>query len=304
MTGRRALVTGATGFVGRGAVDRLRARGYDVSGVSRRAGTAADLLDPIQAERVIADLRPTHLLHLAWCTEHGRYWDSPENVVWLEASLRLVRLFIAHGGRRLVVAGSCAEYYADGGVCAESETPVAPSTLYASCKHALNVAAASLAAHAGVSAGWARIFNVFGPGEQPARLVPSVIRQLARGEAVACSDGRQVRDYLPVDQVSDALAALVDSSVEGAVNVGSGVGITVRELAERLAGLVGSRELLRFGALPRRAGEPDVLVADIERLSREVGWTPAVDFTAALRRTVSWWLSQPPPGRAASALVS
>jgi nucleoside-diphosphate-sugar epimerase len=139
---------------------------------------------------------------------------------------------------------------------------------------------------------WARLFNLFGPGEQPARLVPTVIRRLSQREPVPCSDGLQLRDYLPVAEAARALAAVVGSAVEGPINIGSGDGITVRELAIRIADLIGSRGLLQFGALPRRAGEPDALVASITRLTDEVGFTPDADLPAALQQTVSWWLSR------------
>jgi nucleoside-diphosphate-sugar epimerase len=296
-------VTGAGGFVGRPAADCLRALGFDVHGVSRRRGPlVADLLNPADVERIVATVRPTHLLHLAWYTDYEHFWRSPENLRWLEASLHLVRAFAANGGRRLVMVGSCAEYASDGGVCVENQTPLAPATLYGASKHALHVAVSAFARTAGLSLAWARLFNLFGPAEQPARLVPMVIRRLSQLEPVACSDGLQVRDYLPVEDAARALALIVGGEIDGAVNVGSGTGTSVRDLAERIAALVGSPELLRFGALPRRPGEPDVQVAGIERLTREVRFTPAITLETALAQTISWWLSRAPESDLTSAL--
>ena len=78
------------------------------------------------------------LLHLAWATEHGAFWTSPDNVRWLEASLALLRAFVAGGGARAVVAGTCAEYSwsTEADVLAE-EAPLEPATLYGASKAAL-----------------------------------------------------------------------------------------------------------------------------------------------------------------------
>jgi nucleoside-diphosphate-sugar epimerase len=178
---------------------------------------------------------------------------------------------------------------------------VAPSSLYAACKHALNVAVSSFAGKAGIGAAWARIFHVFGPGEQPARIVPAVIERLSRREPMPCSDGRQSRDYLFVDEVGRALAMLLESGVEGAVNIGSGRGVTIRELVERLAGLVGGRDLLEFGAITRRESEPEVVVASVDRLQNEVGFVPSIGLDAGLARTVEWFAGRPGRPRAVAA---
>lgn len=305
----RVLVTGGRGFVGAPTVDFLVERGHRVHGVSRDSGNGqgscngrgsdngqgqvswhvADLLDPVQVERLVVAVRPTHLLHLAWYTKHQGYWSALENLRWLEASLQLVREFAASGGRRVVIAGSCAEYHTEGGVCVESATPLVPLTLYGASKHALQVAVSSFAATAGVSAAWARVFYLYGPREQPRRLVPSVVQCLLRHEPVACSAGSQLRDYLYVDDAAAALVSLLESPVEGAVNIASGVPITVRDLVQRIGHHIGCSDLVQLGALPRRIGEPDVLVANVDRLTREVGWRPQVGIDAGLTRTIEWW---------------
>ncbi len=244
---------------------------------------------------VIARVQPTHLMHLAWCTDHGTFWRSPDNLRWLAASAELVSQFAAHGGKRILIAGSCAEYDSVGGMCDEEETPVRPATLYGACKHALHVAVDAFSRTHGVSLAWARLFHLFGPGEQAGRLVPSIIRPLLAGEPARCSEGSQLRDYLSVDDAGAALAAVLDSAVEGAVNVGSGLPVALRVFARRIAALVGRPELLQVGALASRCGEPPILVADIHRLTGEVGWTVRSDVDRALVRTIEWWAEQTSP---------
>lgn len=281
---RRVLVTGGSGFIGRHVLAPLGARGFDVI-APRRA--EIDLLDPGGAQQAIEHARPTHLLHLAWTTDHAHFWTSKENATWVEASLRLLRAFAAAGGNRAVVAGTCAEY-AWGGrakLC-EDVTPLQPATLYGAAKHGLHTVAAPWARQAGLSLAWGRIFFLHGPGEAPGRLVSSVARALIAGEPPETSSGRQEIDLLHVSDVAAAFAALVDGEVTGAVNVGSGGGRSVRAIAETLAAAAGREDLLRIGARPDRPGDPPRLVADVTRLREEVGVRPALGFAEGLAATL------------------
>jgi nucleoside-diphosphate-sugar epimerase len=98
-----------------------------------------------------------------------------------------------------------------------------------------------------------------------------------------------VRDFLHVADSGDAFAALLDSGVEGAVNVGSGEGVAVADVVRRIAALAGRPELVELGALQAPAGEPPLLVADVGRLRDEVGWRPSRSLDEGLRDTVEWW---------------
>jgi nucleoside-diphosphate-sugar epimerase len=279
------LVTGATGFVGRQALAPLAARGFEVHAVGRRE---VDLLDADAAAQLVANLRPTHLLHFAWYAEPGAFWESPENARWLAASTRLLEAFAASGGTRAVVAGTCAEYdWTGDGVLSEESTAIAPRTTYGEAKNALHAAAEQLS----FSLAWGRIFFLYGPHEDERRLVASVTRALLAGVPARTTDGRQVRDFLHVADVGDAFAALLDSEVEGAVNIGSGEGVPISAVVQRIGALVGRPDLLEIGALEARSGEPPLLVADVGRLRDEVRWRPSRSLDDGLRETVEWWRS-------------
>jgi nucleoside-diphosphate-sugar epimerase len=284
----RVLVTGATGYIGRHAVAALERRGHEVVAVGSKQ---ADLLAPDGAERAVALADADTLLHLAWYAEHGRFWTAPENLDWVGASLRLLRAFAAAGGRRAVIAGSCAEYGWErlDGPCVEGVTPLAPATLYGAAKHATHVAAAAYAAQEGLSLAWGRVFFSFGPGEAPGRLVAAVARGLLAGEEVPVSEGSQVRDFIAVEELGAAFAALVSSEVEGAVNVASGRGVPVREIVAMVAREAGREDLVRPGALPTRPDDPPLLVADTGRLEREAGWHAREPLEDGIARAVRWW---------------
>jgi nucleoside-diphosphate-sugar epimerase len=283
---RRVLVTGAGGFIGRHAVAALRERGFEVLAAGRADG---DLLSPGAPERLIAERRPTHLLHLAWNTEHGRFWSASDNLAWAQASLALYRAFVESGGERAVFAGTCAEYDWSQGICREDATPLRPATLYGAAKHAVQSAVSAHAAEHGPPAAWGRVFFLYGPDEHPNRLVPAVIRGLLAGERVAVTHGRQVRDFMHVADVGGAFAALVDSEVTGAVNVAGGEPVTLREIVSTLAARLGREDLIGFGERAAPAGDPAVLLADVTRLREHVGVQPRYSLEDGLDETIAWW---------------
>ncbi|HET7233284.1 MAG TPA: NAD(P)-dependent oxidoreductase [Longimicrobium sp.] len=294
------LLTGGTGFVGRHALAALASRGADVHAVHHGPVPAdlqplatwheADLLDVGQSRALVAALRPERLLHLAWYAAPG-FWSAPENYRWVEASLALLRAFTEAGGKRAVAAGTCAEYDWSHGWCSEGVTPLAPSTTYGVCKDAVRRVMEALCADAGASAAWGRLFFLYGPHERPERLVPSVVRPILAGQEAACTPGEQVRDFLHARDAGEAFAALLESDVTGAVNVASGRGTAVRDLALAAARAAGRPEALRVGALPSRPGDPPLLVADVRRLANEVGWSPRIDLEEGMRESVGWWRS-------------
>ncbi|MCS6776662.1 MAG: NAD(P)-dependent oxidoreductase [Chloroherpetonaceae bacterium] len=293
---KRVLVTGASGFIGRHSLHSLVERGYEVHAVTPGPVVPGpyrwhhvDLLAPGGAALLMQEIRPTHLLHFAWYAVPGQYWTSLENFRWVRASLELLQEFQVCGGQRVVMAGTCAEYDWRYGACVENVTPLSPTTPYGVCKNALRALGEAFGAQTGLSFAWGRIFFLYGPHELPSRLVASVICALLRGEPARTSHGRQIRDFLHVQDVADAFVHLLESEVTGAVNVASGRPVALREVVTRIADMIGRRDLLEVGAIPTPPSEPGLLVADTGRLNREVGWVPRYSLEEGLRQTIAWW---------------
>jgi nucleoside-diphosphate-sugar epimerase len=289
----RVMLTGATGFVGRYTLVALAEAGHEVHAVARKrgpelAGVTWHEVDLLAGCEVVGEVEPEVLVHLAWYAEHGKFWSSPENVRWVEASLALLRAFVAAGGARAVMAGTCAEYEWSRDVYPE-DAPLRPATLYGAAKHGLHTVAAAYSEQAGISLVWGRMFFLYGPDEAPERFVPSLVRRLLAGEPAPMTAGTQRRDFLHAADAGAAFATLAESKVVGPVNVASGEAVVLRELAARIEQLAGGRELLQVGARPMPEGEPLALVADITRLRQEVGWSPGIDLDDGLDGVIEWW---------------
>ena len=274
----RVLVTGAGGFVGRQAVRALADAGFEVHGSGRSAVKArrrklpvdafhpADLLAPGAAEALIADVRPTHVLHAAWDVTPGLYWESAENTRWHTASVALAQACVAHRVRRFVGVGSCAEYdsLAAPGRGHREDDLLAPATAYGLAKAATCADLAALFAPAGIGFAWARLFSLFGDGEHPQRLHPSIVSSFARGERFQLRYGERVRDYLDVSEAGRALAMLVAGDHAGPVNVASGRAQRIADVASDLARALGRPDLLAI----EPGGPDDALYADVTLLHR------------------------------------
>ena len=292
----RVLVTGASGFVGRHAVKALLAAGAEVHAVARETAPldcpwyCLDLLDPESARGVVRQVRPDAVLHLAWCVEHGRFWTDPANADWVGATLALARASIDSGVRHFTGVGTCYEYgWPADSDCHERDTPVVGHTLYdiakSSCRNVLD----ALFAAQGLDFAWARLFFLYGPDEDPRRLVSSVAGALVRGEPARCSQGLVVRDFMDVRDAGAALAALTLRGISGSVNIGSGQGARIADVATALGRLAGRPDLIKLGALPDRPDEPRRIVADTTRLFGEVGFRPRHDLEDGLKAALDYW---------------
>jgi len=275
-------VTGPTEFLGRHVVARLAAGPFEIIAASRRPPDSGLALRWHQVDLMVGDevgsmftaLRPTHLIHLAWCAGGASYRSDPTNRDWAHASAMIARRFFQHGGRRALFAGTSVEYQA----------PDARS-LYAASKIE---AAAAIQAEAQARSGqfaWGRIFLPYGPHDGAHRLVPSVIDALLAGRTAQCSVGTQIRDFIHVDDVAAAFVALLDADIEGPVDIGTGRGLTVREAVQEIGRLVGREDLLRFDG-PAPAGEPESLVARPGQLLA-LGWR-ARPVETGFAQTIEW----------------
>ncbi len=302
-SGSEVLVTGAAGFIGSQVVRMLLTRECRVTAVIRpgsKPTRLADVVDKVTlveanlqdidtCRDLVSRFEPSALIHLAWSADSG---DLTNHLSFLTGGLALLESLAATDCRRVVVAGTSAEYDADLGYVTESSA-VRPRTLYGACKASLGLAGEQLARRDGWSFTQARIFDVYGPGEDDQRFVPRVVGALLRGESCDLSMNDNLRDFLHVEDVASALVALAASDIEGAVNVASGRPVTVASVVKTVAGLVGRPDLVRTGDRTFPTGDSPGLHANNRLIRGRVGWSPRYGLDAGLSQTIAWWRDAP-----------
>ncbi len=302
----RLLVTGGAGFIGSHAVDRLLADGHEVHVVDnlstgRRANVHArarlhvcDIRSP-RLGGVFEAARPDTVVHVAAQASVARsvadpVHDAGVNVVGTLAVLEACRRAAV---RRVVYTSTGGAAYGDTQVMPTPEDhPLRPASPYGVSKLA---AERTLECWAGLSGGSAltlRFANVYGPRQDPAGeagVVAIFASRLLAGAACRVNgDGAQTRDYVFVEDVTDALArAVAYPDVAGIVNIATGVATSVNDIYGRLARLAGVTRPPEFG--PARAGEQRHSVLDPARAAAWLGWTPATPLDDGLAKTLAWF---------------
>lgn len=294
--GRRILVTGASGFVGRHLVRRLTKLGADVHAVSRRTDTGrrlgvgssqVDLRDSVATARAIRSYAPDVVLHLASQVVGERRMDLalPTLQDNLLSSVNLLTAAAERDGCRVVLAGSIEE--------PRPGTDPVPSSPYAAAKWASTGYAQMFHRLWDVPAVSLRITMVYGPGQREAKLVPHLITSLANGVAPEVTSGNRNIDWVYVgDVVTAFLRAATRSGVGGhVIEIGSGIATTIRETAELVVELTGSQQRPLYGALQDRPHDGD-FIADTSTADALLGWRPSTPLVDGMRRTIESYRSQ------------
>lgn len=261
------LITGGNGFVGRQVVKDLQESDVSLRLILRE-NTRTEFSDVL----ITADLFSEDaafwekacegvdiIIHLAWYVEPGKYLSSDKNIDCLQGTLQLAMAAAKAGVRRFIGVGTCFEYDLTAGDLSV-DTALLPLTPYAGAKVATYSALSSWLPTAGVEFAWCRLFYLYGEGENENRLVPYLRKQIEAGKPVELTSGTQIRDFLDVAIAGKQIADIALSSHQGAVNVCSGIPITVRELVEQIADEYGRRDLLKFGAREDNLTDPPRVV--------------------------------------------
>jgi len=295
------LVTGATGFIG-SAFSRLAVKsGHSVGGmilptekipVGLEASERMTWFEGTLAEppwREIERFKADACVHFAWIATPGIYLESPENENYFHWSREFVERIREFGAQRIVAAGTCVEYRISNEKLSEDKTLIEPTTTYARWKDALRVALEEDARKNGFRFAWTRVFYPYGVGEHPARLCSSIIQKLGRGEKIELKTPNSTKDYIYIEDLASAFLAVLEKEFQGTINLGTGIGITVREIAQMLGQMMHRPELVTE-VNPPQMDPLGYVVADISKL-RGLGWKPEHD----LRRGLEKLLASVPP---------
>jgi UDP-glucose 4-epimerase len=292
---RSFLVTGASGFIGNAVCKRLLGLGAKVCGTSRSSvefdheqwhHIRADLANVNDVEKLFAASQPEFVIHLASCVTGKREleWVLPTFAGNLQSAVNILVTAQDKGIGKTVLAGSLEE--PDG----DDPAPLAASP-YAASKWCASTYARMMHALYGTKSVVARIFMVYGPGQQDlAKLVPYVCISAAKGAAPKLMSGGRPVDWIYIDDVVNGLIALALAGPEEGsyVDLGSGELTTTGDVASRICMIAGTGVSPELGALPDRAME-QVRSANVRKSGTLLDWAPVTDLDTGLERTYEWY---------------
>jgi dolichol-phosphate mannosyltransferase len=299
---KRSLVTGAGGFIGANLVRRLLEDGDAVVATVRPGGEPwrldgldlerieLDLEDAAAVRRTVDAARPERAFHLA---AHGAYsWQTDRARIIranLGATLNLLDACVAGDVEIVVNAGSSSEYGYRDRAPTEAEAPE-PNSDYAAAK----AAATHYAGHDGRSTPHRvvtlRLYSVYGPWEEPARFVPTLVAHALRGELPPLVNPAVARDFVYIGDVCDAFVRAAATVVpSGSIyNIGSGRQLTIADAVAIARSVFGVTAEPHWGSLPDRQWDTGVWVSDPTLARTELGWSVSTPFDQGLSRTAGW----------------
>ena len=293
----KILLTGPTGFIGSAFARLALQQGHGLAGLVIPSETIPpDLIaagSPVWLRGTLAEppwneiaaFKADVCVHTAWITAPGVYLESPENFAFLEASVKFLRQLREFGTRHILALGTCIEYQSSHQPLREDTSPVIPATTYARCKNELRLKLEADAKKEDFRFCWGRVFYPYGPREHPSRLCSSIIQKLSRGEKLVLKTPRSTKDYIYIEDLAAAVLLLVEKQFHGTINLGTGIAVTVKEIARQLGEIMGKPELIEENN--QSAVDPlDYVVADASRL-HSLGWQPAHDLRRGLERVVA-----------------
>ena len=301
-------MSGAAGFVGANLVRRLLVEGHQVRVLLRPGGATwrldglgndlerdeVDLRDADAVDAAVRAARPDWVFHLA---ASGAYSWQTDALAIVATNVLGTAAFVAAavraGFESFVHAGSSSEYGAKDHAPSEDE-PLEPNSEYAVAKAAATMLCRHVAREQGLRLATLRLYSVYGPFEEPRRLVPTLIVRGLEGRLPPLVAPGAAHDFVHVDDVVDAFLVAAAAAPSGAVyNVGSGVQTSLREVVDIARERLDVDDEPAWGTEPSRPWDTPVWVADVSRIARELGWKPRTAFADGFGRTVDWLARDP-----------
>lgn len=300
--GKTVFITGAGGFLGSALVRSLEGStasvrallgppGFAGAGAELGARTLCAEIDDLPALESLADGADI-VIHLAGPPGVGASFDQAAHYARVHVAGTATVLEACRRTRvtRLVYISSAEVYGLPRTVPVAEDHPLEARSPYAAAKIGAERFVESFACAFGLDAVILRPFSIYGPGLSPASLIGTLLHQARSHEEIVVADTRPVRDYCYLDDVIEAIlrACSVELTGPRIFNVGSGVGISVADLAALVLGLVDRDAIFQEDPRRRRPGSADILrlVADTGRAARDLGWQATTPLAEGLRRTI------------------
>ena len=298
----RALITGASGFIGCALSARLIASGEDVHAVVRPESTSwrnatlggavvhrGTILDAAWLDAMVVSVKPDVVFH---CAAHGAYSFQRDMRAITEANIigttNVLHAAAKAGCARLVNSGTSSEYGDCDHAPSETEAP-RPNSVYAATKAAATWLCSMSAASLGIDVVTLRLYSAYGPFEDPRRLMPTLCTRALRGEFPPLADAWVVRDFVHIDDVIDAyLLAAAAAHTRPVYNVGTGVETSLELLVELVRDIFHVDARPKWSAYPNRDWDVRSWRADARLIDQELGWAPRRSLREGLQTFAAW----------------
>jgi dTDP-glucose 4,6-dehydratase len=309
---KRVLITGAAGFLGSHLCDRFIKEGYYVIGMDNLI--TGDLRN-IEHLMKLANFEFYHhdvskfvfvpgeldyILHFASPASPIDYLKIPIQTLKVSSLGTHNLLGLARVKKARILVASTSEVYGDPTVHPQTEAywgnvnPIGPRGVYDEAKRFMEAITMAYHTYHGLETRIVRIFNTYGPRMRlnDGRVLPAFIGQALRGEDLTIfGDGSQTRSFCYVDDLVEGIYRLLMSDHAGPVNVGNPQEITIKDFAEEIIKLTGTKQKVVYHPLP--TDDPKQRQPDITLAKKLLGWEPKIDRAEGLKRTYAYFKNLP-----------
>lgn len=300
----RVLLTGATGFIGSHLLERLLAMKFPVAILIRNSSDTwrinefmdravvirGDLSDAQAVQKPVSDFAPNILVHSAWYGVENRFRNEYEQLLLnLSYTTDLLKIIENTNIKKIIGFGSQGEYGPQSEPIDEHIKPC-PTTFYGTAKLCVFNILDMFCRNKNIDFSWMRLFSIYGPKDNDSWLIPMVINKILSSEEPALTEGRQLWDFLFVDDAVDAIIGMIMSdNCQGIFNLGSGSAITIRQVVEKIRDIINPSVSLGFGRIPYRPDQVMFLQAKTDKLRAAVSWNPRISIDTGIQQTISWY---------------
>ena len=285
----KIVILAAGGFLGLPIADEFSANSWEVVALSRtksehpsRQELLADLFDEETLRSALAKVKPDVVLSTAWDTEHGKFWTSASNVVYRDATLKFAEISFEIGVETFIGLGTMSEYGISPGLCNAELSPLVANDIYSKSKIETGLELKKIGEAFGRQTHWARVFQAFGPNEKSERFIPGLIAKLQNETEFSIRTPNFEMDWIHTADVASAIVFMLENRLDHFVDIGTGIGTTVKELSELICEEfdLDSNLLDYSGQIP---GHEKKAVVDRQSQLLSLGWQPTESLRNRIR---------------------